>query len=103
MMRTGISQKFSEALNMSQVIIGRWGKNLAVRVPSAVADAAGLSEGEKVDVELLGGDIIIRRPSADTQRRQLAEEAAAEIRAESENHTLGGLTIRDLRREGRRA
>ena len=65
-------------------------------------DAAGLDEGEKVDVELLGSDIIIRRPLARAQQRQLAEQAAAEIRAESGHYTLGELAIRDLRREGRR-
>jgi uncharacterized protein (DUF1778 family)/antitoxin component of MazEF toxin-antitoxin module len=84
---------------MSQAIIGRWGKNLAVRVPSAVADAAGLNEGEKVEVDLIGPDIVIRRPSALARQRQ-AEQAAAEITAESERYTLGEVSTRELREEG---
>jgi antitoxin component of MazEF toxin-antitoxin module len=46
---------------MSQVVIGRWGKNLAIRFPGEVAEAAGFSEGEKVDVEEHEGNIVIRR------------------------------------------
>ena len=87
---------------MTQAIVGRWGKNLAVRVPSGVAEAAGLNEGEKVEVELVAGDIVIRRPSAHARTRRQAEEAAAEIRAESKLYNLGGVTIRELREEGRR-
>jgi antitoxin MazE len=87
---------------MSQVIVGRWGKNLAVRVPSGVANAAGLNEGEKVEVELVAGDIVIRRPSVHARARRQAEEAAAEIRAESKRYSLGGMSIRELREEGRR-
>jgi antitoxin component of MazEF toxin-antitoxin module len=91
-----------EAFTMSQAIIGRWGKNLAVRVPLSVAKAAGLSEGEKVDVEAVAGDIVIRRASLPAEARRQAEEAAAEIRAESTRYRLGGLSIRDLLSEGRR-
>ncbi len=87
---------------MTQAIFGRWGKNLAVRVPSGVAEAAGLNEGEKVEVELVAGDIVIRRPSAHAQTRRKAEEAAAEIRAESKRYSLGGVAIRELREESRR-
>jgi antitoxin component of MazEF toxin-antitoxin module len=46
---------------MSQVTIGKWGKNLAVRFPSEIAKAAGLSDGERVEIETLDGDIVIRR------------------------------------------
>ncbi len=46
---------------MAQVIVGKWGKNLAIRFPGEVAKAAGLSGGERVDVETLDGDIVIRR------------------------------------------
>ena len=87
---------------MSQVIVGRWGKNLAVRVPSGVANAAGLNEGEKVEVDFVAGDIVIRRPSVQARARRQAEEAAAEIRAESKRYSLGGMSIRELREEGRR-
>jgi antitoxin component of MazEF toxin-antitoxin module len=46
---------------MAQATVGKWGKNLAVRLPGEVARAARLSGGERVEVETLGGDIVIRR------------------------------------------
>jgi antitoxin MazE len=45
-----------------QVIVGRWGKNLAVRLPGQIAKAAGLTDGEHVEFETRDGDIVIRRP-----------------------------------------
>lgn len=87
---------------MSQAIIGRWGKNLAVRVPREVAQAAGLSDGERVEIETVDGDILIRRSEARACKRRQAEAAAAEIVAERKHHSLGGATIQALRAEGRR-
>lgn len=46
---------------MPQVTVGRWGKNLAVRFPGEVAEAARLSDGERVEIEARDGDIVIRR------------------------------------------
>jgi len=46
---------------MSQAIVGRWGKSLAVRIPGEVAGAAGISEGERVEVEAHDGNVVIRR------------------------------------------
>ena len=46
---------------MSQMIVGKWGKNLAVRLPGTVANEAGLKEGERVEIETRNGEIIIRR------------------------------------------
>jgi antitoxin MazE len=46
---------------VSQAIVGRWGKSLAVRIPGEVANAAGLGGGERVEVEARDGDIVIRR------------------------------------------
>jgi len=45
-----------------QAIVGKWGKNLAVRLPGQVAKAAGLTNGEQVEIEARDGDIVIRRP-----------------------------------------
>ena len=45
---------------MSQVIIGKWGMNLAIRLPGDVVKAAGLSDGDPVEIEAHDGDIIIR-------------------------------------------
>ncbi len=46
---------------MPEVTVGRWGKNLAVRFPGEVAKAARLSEGDRVEIVALDGDIVIRR------------------------------------------
>lgn len=87
---------------MPQVIVGRWGKNLAIRVPFDVARESGLSDGEQVEIEAQDGDIIIRRSAAHARARGDAEAAAAEIVAESKRHSLGGVRVRDLLDEGRR-
>lgn len=85
---------------MSRVTVGKWGKSLAIRVPFAVAEAAGLTEGEKVVIEARQGDIVIRRPGAGS--RADAEAAAEEIMAESHRYSLGKIVIRELLDEGRR-
>jgi antitoxin MazE len=46
---------------MSQVTVGRWGKNLAVRLPGEIVRRTGLRDGEHVEIEARNGDIIIRR------------------------------------------
>jgi antitoxin MazE len=46
---------------MSQVIVGNWGKNLAIRLPGEIVKAAGLSNGERVEIATHDGDIVIRR------------------------------------------
>lgn len=87
---------------MSQVIVGKWGKSLAVRVPLDVAAAAGLTEGEAVEIEAVDGGIVIRRDEAIAEARRKARQAAEEIIASAKGHSLGGLSIRDLINEGRR-
>lgn len=87
---------------MSQSVVGKWGKNLAIRVPMEVARAAGLTDGEKVEVETQDGDIVVRRREARVRARQDAEAAADEIIAESRRHSLGGVSIRELLEDGRR-
>ena len=46
---------------MPQVTIGRWGKHLAIRLPGEIVKAAGLSSGERLDIETHDGEIVIRR------------------------------------------
>lgn len=87
---------------MSHSVVGKWGKNLAIRVPMAVARAAGLTDGEKVEVETQDGDIVVRRREARIRSRQDAETAAKEIIAHSRRHSLGGVSIRELLEDGRR-
>jgi antitoxin component of MazEF toxin-antitoxin module len=46
---------------MTQAIIGRWGKNLAIRFPADVAKAAGLNDGQRVELVSHQGEITIRK------------------------------------------
>lgn len=87
---------------MTQVIVGKWGKNLAIRVPLEIARSAGLSDGEHVEVEQVEGNILIRRSAAQAQARADAKAAAAEIIAEARSYRLGEFSLRDLREDGRR-
>ncbi len=87
---------------MASVIVGRWGKNFAVRVPAALAESVGLRDGEVVEIEALDGDLLLRRTTAHATARQQAEAAVAEIEAESRHRRLNGVAIRDLLEEGRR-
>ncbi|MGC1677694.1 MAG: AbrB/MazE/SpoVT family DNA-binding domain-containing protein [Candidatus Binataceae bacterium] len=45
---------------MSEAIVGKWGKNLAVRIPGKVAKTVRLSDGERVEIGMHDGDIVIR-------------------------------------------
>jgi antitoxin MazE len=46
---------------MVQVTVGRWGNNLAVRLPGEIIDAIKLRDGERVEIEARDGEAIIRR------------------------------------------
>lgn len=48
---------------MTQAVVGRWGTDLAIRLPGDVASVAGLHDGAPVELEAHGGEIIIRRAS----------------------------------------
>jgi len=52
---------------MLQTTAGKWGKNLAIRVPFEIARAAGLNNGEQMEIETHNGDIVIHRPVAHTR------------------------------------
>lgn len=85
---------------MSRVTVGKWGKNLAIRVPFDIATASGLSEGEEVEIQSKDGDLVIHRPSA--HARADALKAAEELLERRGGPSLGGLSVRDLINEGRR-
>jgi AbrB family looped-hinge helix DNA binding protein len=87
---------------MTEAIVGRWGKNLAVRVPSEVAEQSGLSEGERVEIETRGGDIVIRRSKVSDEARERAMRAVEDIIARSKDVTLGRISIKELINEGRK-
>jgi antitoxin MazE len=46
---------------MSRAVIGRWGKNLAIRFPAEIAKAAGLGDGQRVEIVSSADAIVIRK------------------------------------------
>jgi antitoxin component of MazEF toxin-antitoxin module len=46
---------------MSKVTVGKWGKNLAVRIPGEIVEVSGLKDGERVEIEAREEGIVIRR------------------------------------------
>lgn len=86
---------------MSRVLVGKWGKSLAIRVPLDVARAIGLSDGEAVEIEPVDGELHIRRSGISEAARRNAAAAIAEIKAASKGVILGGISIRELIDEGR--
>lgn len=46
---------------MSHARVGRWGKSLAVRLPTQVAAMLGLQEGDRVEVLTRDGEAVVRR------------------------------------------
>ncbi len=85
---------------MAHVTLGRWGKSLAVRIPLDLAQAAGWSDGERLDVRAEGDSIVIHRPAARAQTE--AQRAAEEIIAESEHYALVDQSVREMLEDGRR-
>ncbi len=87
---------------MSRAVVGKWGKNFAIRMPAELVKATGLSDGERVEIEAREGDILIHRASARALALLDAQAAAEEIASEAKGHSLGGVSFRDLLDEGRR-
>ena len=50
---------------MSRAVIGRWGKSLAIRIPVDIAAAAGLRDGERVEIAASKDEAVIRKLPAD--------------------------------------
>jgi len=46
---------------MARAIVGRWGKNLAIRFPTDIAKAAGLGDGQRVEIVSARDAIVIRK------------------------------------------
>ncbi len=46
---------------MVQITVGRWGTNLAVRIPADIAQAIKLRKGERVEIEVHASEVVIRR------------------------------------------
>jgi antitoxin component of MazEF toxin-antitoxin module len=50
---------------VAQVTVGKWGNNLAVRLPGDIVRLAKLRDGERVELEAQAGEIVIRRIEPD--------------------------------------
>jgi antitoxin MazE len=64
---------------MRKAKIVTWGKDLAVRIPKAVAERARLREGDAVLIEVVGGHIELRH----AERIPTLEELVAQITPEN--------------------
>jgi antitoxin component of MazEF toxin-antitoxin module len=98
MMMTAINKLQSR----TEATVGTWGKSLAVRMPLDIVRSTGLLDGEKVEIEVRDGDIVIHRADARAEARERALKALEGIIADRKGRTLGGISIRDLIDEGRR-
>lgn len=56
-----------------RVKVARWGNSMAVRLPRDVVAAAGLADGQDLDIEVRDGVVSLRRPA----RRYTLEELIA--------------------------
>ncbi len=63
---------------MSRAVVGRWGKNLAIRFPAEIATAARLNEGERVEIAANGDEVVIRRLPAETSLEAMFAGASPE-------------------------
>jgi len=50
---------------MARAVVGRWGKNLAIRFPTDIAKAAGLGDGQRVEIVSARDAIVIRKVNAE--------------------------------------
>jgi antitoxin MazE len=67
---------------MAEVVVGRWGKNLAIRLPAHVAKKAGLGEGERVEIVSSSNEVIVRKlPAKLTAESMFFGKPAKEWRA----------------------
>ena len=41
--------------------VGKWGSSLAVRIPKAIADQWGVSEGSAVEISSVGDQVVLRK------------------------------------------
>ena len=60
--------------------VEKWGEGLAVRIPAAVAAAAGLTAGRTIEVDIVEGKLVLR-PDPDAKR--LLDELVAKITPEN--------------------
>jgi antitoxin component of MazEF toxin-antitoxin module len=68
---------------MGHVTVGKWGNNLAVRLPADVAASTQLRDGDRVEIEAQDANILIRRVEAPLSLEEMFRgKTAAAWRAE---------------------
>lgn len=70
---------------VAQVV--KWGNSLAVRIPKLVAEEAGVSEGDAIELEADRGEIKLRRREKIPTLKQLVSQITPENR---HGETLAG-------------
>lgn len=83
---------------MGRIIVGTPGEGL--NVPEEIIQAAGLT-GKPVEVEIKDGGIFLRRPDAQGEAETRVAAALKRMVELSKTVSLEGLSIRELRDEGR--
>ncbi len=56
--------------------VARWGNSLAVRLPKASLEAAGLREGAQIEIIATAGELVLRRAQTDCNALVAAMRAA---------------------------
>lgn len=56
---------------MARALIGKWGRNLAVRISADIAKAVRLEAGAQVEVEARDGTVVIRPVEAERDLKAL--------------------------------
>jgi antitoxin MazE len=59
---------------MTKMQLGKWGRSLAVRIPSALVDELALKEGDSIDMDVLGAALRSAQEAAVRARRAAALE-----------------------------
>jgi len=47
--------------DLAQVVVGKWGRTLAIRLPAEVVKAVGMRQGEHLEIEAHDGAIMLRK------------------------------------------
>jgi len=63
-----------------ETTVQKWGNSLAVRIPKAFAEEAGVLEGSAVDISVAHGQIVVRRLR---QREVTLDDLLAAVTAEN--------------------
>jgi antitoxin MazE len=66
--------------------VQKWGNSLALRIPKALAELAGLAEGKEVDLAVEDGRLVVRPRR---QPRYTLEELVAQITDENLHGEIG--------------